>query len=126
MLLSPEDGQIFSADDQVVLGWGSVGVLPRNAYYVITVTYSRLGDTWYDETPWTKNTSWGLSDHNYLIELSDDGQFQWSVQVMRQTGLDADGKPTGIAISPGSETWSLTWQSPGGPPQPPTPVPPPP
>ena len=34
---------------------------------------------------------------------------------MQQTGLDAEGKPTGIAISPSSETWSLIWQSAGGP-----------
>ena len=128
-LLSPEDGQVFSANDEIVLRWDSAGILPGNGYYVITVAYSRLGDTWYDETPWTKDTSWALSEHDYLVDLSDDGEFQWSVQILRETGLDADGKPTGIAISPSSETWSLTWrktEGPPPPPPPPTPPPPPP
>ena len=125
-LLSPEDGQVFSANDEIVLRWDSVGILPENVYYVITVTYSRFGETWKDETPWTKEISWALSDHDYLVDLSDDGLFQWSVQIMRQTGVNAEGKPTGIAISPSSETWSLTWQGSGGSPSPPTPVPPPP
>ncbi|NIV29970.1 MAG: hypothetical protein GWN58_10845, partial [Anaerolineae bacterium] len=89
-LLSPEEGQVFSADDVIVLRWDSVGILPGDAYYVITVTYSRFGETWKDETPWTRDLSWALSDHDYLVDLSDDGLFQWSVQVMRQTGSDAD------------------------------------
>ncbi len=125
-LLSPEDGQAFSANDEIVLRWDSVGVLPGKRYYVITVAFSHLGETWYDDTPWTKDTEWTLSEHDYLVDLSDDGRFQWSVQVMWETGLDADGKPTGIAISPSSETWSLIWHSSGGPPSPPTPTPPPP
>jgi hypothetical protein len=125
-LLSPEDGRVFSAKDEIVLRWQSVGALPFDAYYVVTVAYSRLGDTWYDETPWIQDTSWTLSEHDYLVDLSDDGMFYWSVQVLRQTGLDAEGKSMGIAISPSSETWSLTWKSGVGPPSPPTPPPPPP
>jgi len=125
-LSSPEDGQSFSEQDEIVLRWQSVGAVPADGYYVVTASYSHLGDTWYDEIPWLKDTSWTLSQHDYLVDLSDDGRFQWSVQVMRQTGLDADGKPTGIAISPSSETWSLTWQRAGGPPSPATPLPPPP
>ena len=120
-LSSPEDGRAFAAQDEIVLRWQSVGTLPADAYYVITVAYARLGDTWYDETPWIQDTSWTLSEHDYLVGLSDDGQFQWSVQVMLRTGLDAEGKPIGIAISPSSETWSLTWLRAGGTPPPPPP-----
>ena len=122
-LLSPEDEQAFSASDEIVLRWQSVGVLPGDAYYVITVSFSHLGETWYDDVPWTQDTDWTLSEHDYLADLSDDGWFQWSVQVMQQTGSDADGKPTGITISPSSEIWSLTWQrqSAGGTPPPPPP-----
>ena len=92
-LLSPEDGQVFAEDEVIVLRWQSVGVLPSDAYYEITLAYSRLGETWHDDTPWTEDTSWALSEHDYLVGLSDDGQFQWSVQVVKQTGLDEDGKP---------------------------------
>ncbi len=125
-LLSPEDGQAFSENDEIALRWQSVGVLPRDAYYVITVAFYRLGEVWYDDTPWTEDTSWALGEHDYLLDLSDDGQFQWSVQVMRQTGLDDDGKPIGNAISPSSETWSLTWRRSESSPSLPTPPPPPP
>ena len=120
--------QVFAVnaeDDVIVLRWQSVGVLPSDAYYVITVAYSRLGETWHDDTPWTEDTSWALSEHDYLVDLSDDGQFQWSVQVVQQIGLDEDGKPIGTAISASSETWSLTWQRSGSSPLP-TPPPPPP
>jgi hypothetical protein len=125
-LLSPEDGRVFSEDDEIVLRWQSVGVLPADTYYAITLAYYRLGEVWYDDIPWTEDTNWALSEHDYLLDMSDDGQFQWSVQVMRQTGLDDDGKATGSAISPRSEVWSLTWQRSGSAPSAPTPPPPPP
>lgn len=123
-LLSPADGQTFSEEDVIVLKWESVGALPENAYYAITVAYSRLGDTWHDDTPWIQGTSWTLSEHDYLVGMSDDGRFQWSVQIMQLTGLDEDGKPIGVALSVSSETWTLIWRP--APSEGPTPEPPPP
>ena len=120
-LLSPEDGQRFSANAEIVLRWQSAVVLPTNGYYAVTVSFTHFGETWYDEIPWLQTTSWTLSSHDYLADLSDDGVFLWSVQVMLRTGSDAEGKPAGIPISPSSETWSLIWQSAAG-----TPLPPPP
>jgi hypothetical protein len=69
-----------------------------------------LGETWYDKVPWTQDTSWTLTEHSYLLDLSDDGQFRWSVQVMRQTGVDANGNPTGVPLSAPSEVWTLIWR----------------
>ena len=123
-LLSPEDGWEFTVGEEIVLRWESVGTLPADAYYVVTVAYYHLGDTWYDETPWLRETNWTLSEHEYLVDLADDSRFFWSVQVMLRTGQDAEGNPTGIALSPSSETWSLFWYRPAG--SVPTPVPPPP
>jgi hypothetical protein len=120
-LLSPEDGQRFSANAEIVLRWQSAVVLPTNGYYAVTVSFTHFGETWYDEIPWLQTTSWTLSSHDYLVDLSDDGVFLWSVQVMLRTESDAEGKPVGIPISPSSETWSLIWQSAAG-----TPLPPPP
>jgi hypothetical protein len=120
-LLSPEERQVFAASDEIVMSWQAVGALPEEGYYVVTASYTHLGDTWYDEIPWIQDTSWTFSDHDYLIDLSDDGRFFWSVQVMLRTGLDAEGKPIGIAISPSSDTWSLTWLRAGGTPTPPPP-----
>ncbi len=54
-----------------------------------------------------QDTSWRLNEHDYLLDLSDDGQFHWSVQVMRQTGVDADGKPIGEPLSGRSDERTL-------------------
>jgi hypothetical protein len=97
-----------------VLRWEPIGTLAPDAYYVITVAYtpaSALDQTWLDETPWIKNTQWTLSEHGYLPGLSADGQFRWSVQVMRKTGADAQGKPTGTPLSPMSKVRMLTWKA---------------
>ncbi|HSJ53963.1 MAG TPA: hypothetical protein VLC52_09475 [Anaerolineae bacterium] len=136
VLVAPPDGQAFSQEAEVVLSWQSPGGLPRGAYFVLSVSYSHLGATWYDEVPLTRATSWELSEHRYLLDLSDDGWFQWSVQVVRQTGVDADDKPVGLVLSPSSQVWTLRWTRTGGggpitPPQRtpspvPTPTPPPP
>jgi hypothetical protein len=108
-MLAPADGQVFSEWDEIVLRWQPVGQLPLDGYYVATVAYSHLGDTWHDEVPWTKETNWRLSEHSYLLDLSDDGLYRWSVQVMLQTGVDGDGNPIGEPLSGPSDEWTLTW-----------------
>ncbi|MHB0857692.1 MAG: DUF5585 domain-containing protein [Anaerolineae bacterium] len=129
-LLSPQDGNHFAPGDRIVLQWQSVGNLPINAYYAITVSYPHGSQTWYDEAPWVKETQWALSDHAYLRDLADNGLLRWSIQVMRKTGTDANGRPIGTPLGPSSAIRSLTWDRPGaggggsGPAN--TPVPPPP
>jgi hypothetical protein len=114
LLSSPPDGQDFTEGDTIMLTWKPVGTLAPDAYYVITVAYtpaSAPDQTWLDETPWIKDTQWALSEHSYLPGLSADDQFRWSVQVMRKTGTDAQGKPTGTPLSPMSEVRMLTWKA---------------
>jgi hypothetical protein len=126
-LVAPADGQEFAASDAVVLQWTSVGLLPADAYYVVNLAYTHNGATWTDDTPWTKQTQWAVSAHTYLLDLSDDGRYRWSVRVMRRTGTDAQGRPTGVALSPASGERTFTWRRAGGGPgtQPtPTPAPP--
>jgi hypothetical protein len=113
-LLAPADRQEFQEDAEIVLQWEPVGELPADAYYAITVAYSHFGETWHDEVPWTRETSWTLSEHAYLLDLADNGWFEWSVQVMRQTGEDADGKPTGVPLSRTSEVRMLVWNRSSG------------
>jgi hypothetical protein len=110
ILLAPSDGQELAEDAEIVLTWQPVGELPAGAFYEVIVTYMHLGETWYDEVPWTRDTNWILTEHPYLLDLSDDGQFRWSVQVVRQTGVDANGNPTGIPLSAPSEEWTLIWR----------------
>jgi hypothetical protein len=97
-----------------VLNWQPVGSLAPDEYYVPTVAYQRYGETWYDETPWTKETTWALSDHRYLLDLSDNGEYRWAVRVMRRTGVNAEGRPEGTPRSPLSEVRALTWRRSGG------------
>ncbi len=113
-LLSPTNGQVFSSRDTIVLRWEPVGQLAPDEYYVPAVHYLRYGDSWPDETPWLKEPSWEMSEHRYLLELSDDGDFRWAVRVMRRTGINNEGKPEGTARSPMSEVRTLEWKRPGG------------
>ena len=99
----------FRHGDVVDLQWEPVDPLPDDAYYVVTVTYVHFGQAWVDEAPWLKDTSWRLSDHAYLLSLSDDGLYRWSVQVMRRTGVDAQGRPVGVPASEPSGEWSFSW-----------------
>jgi hypothetical protein len=114
VLASPADGQLFTARDPIPLAWQPVGQLGPDDYYVTTVSYRHFGEIWYDETPWTKETRWTLSEHRYLLDLSDNGQFRWAVQVMHRTGIDDEGRPQGIAVSPSSEVRTLIWEAPTG------------
>jgi hypothetical protein len=114
-LLAPPNGQEFDEQAEIRLSWEPLGPLPPDAYYVVTLAYSHLGETWYDDPPWVRSTSWLLSERSYLLNLSDDGLFNWSLQVMQQTGTDADGKPTGVPLSLMSDVWTLVWKESGGP-----------
>jgi hypothetical protein len=113
-LQGPSNGQDFSIGDEILLRWEPVGSLAVDEYYQMTVAYVPASDptvTWYDETPWIKETQWALSDHDYLPGLSADGEFRWSVRVMRQTGSDPEGKPKGTPLSPMSEARTLIWRT---------------
>ena len=133
--VAPLDGHAYSRDAQIDLVWEFSAELPADAYYVLWVAYTHAGETWYDDVPWTRDTSWQLSEHRYLLDLSDDGWFWWSVQVYRQTGVDTHDRPVGEPISPASQERAVRWASTDGGPSvtpgrtpfvPPTPEPPPP
>jgi len=119
-LTGPADGETFGGQAQVVLSWQAVGELREDEYYVVELAYNHKGAVWYDETPWLRETSWELSTHRYLHDLSSDGVYRWSVRVMRRTGADAAGRPVGEPLSPSSEMRTLVWQAPPRP----TPAPP--
>jgi hypothetical protein len=128
ILLAPLNRHVFFAGDEIVLAWNPVGPLPANVFYVPVVWYSHQGATWIDETPWTRDTRWTLSEHRYLLDLSDDGLFFWTVQVKRKTGEDENGRPVGRPVSPTGEErfFSWTYDSGGGPQPTTTKEPPPP
>jgi hypothetical protein len=121
-LAGPADGQEFAASDTVVLQWNPVGPLPADGYYVVNLAYVHNGETWTDDTPWTRQAQWVVSEHAYLLDLSDDCRFRWSVRVMRKTGTDAQGRPTGVPLSPASGERTFIWRRPAGPQPTPTPA----
>lgn len=112
VLVSPADRSEFAASAKVVLQWRPVQGLPPDGYYAVSVAYYHFGQTWYDEVPWTQSTEWTLSDHGYLLDLSDNGEFRWSVQVVRQTGVDGDGRPVSLPLSTPSGVRTLFWRRP--------------
>jgi hypothetical protein len=111
-LLAPLDRQDFQTSAEIVLTWEPVAELAPDAYYAVTVAFSHLGERWIDDVPWTRETRWTLTQHAYLQDLSDDGQFWWSVQVVRQIGTGADGQPAGVPVSEPSEERLVTWRKP--------------
>lgn len=122
VLRSPAEGHVYSFRDEVILEWEPVGQLAQDEYYVPTVAWQRWGSPTFDETPWVKDTRWVMSEHDWLLAYSDDGEFRWSVQVMRRTGTDDKGRPVGTPRGPMSDVRTLFWNrkgdSGGGPPPP--------
>jgi hypothetical protein len=112
LLVAPPDGARFHRRDEIVLEWQSVGQLPEDVYYEVQVLFTPVEDptqTWKDETPWTKDTRWTLSEHDYLPDLAARGHFAWSVQVVHKTGENAQGRPLGVPLSPLGVARNLIW-----------------
>ena len=112
VLSAPPDGAQFALGEEIILRWQSVGQLAADEYYQVTVAYAPASDpgaTWQDESPWVKEARWTLSEHDYLPGLSADGEFRWSVRVLRQTGSDTNGDPVATPASPASTVWTLLW-----------------
>lgn len=62
--------------------------LPPDGYCVVALAYDHQDKAWYDEVPWTRGADWMLTEHRYLLDLSDNEMFRWSVQVMRQMAAE--------------------------------------
>ncbi|NLD44824.1 MAG: hypothetical protein GX657_15180, partial [Chloroflexi bacterium] len=114
LLVSPQPRETFAAGEPVILSWEPAGELRAGVFYVITLAYRYGGRTVYDDVPWLTETSWDVTEHEYLRDLAERGQFYWSLTLMRQTGFDAEGKPVGTAISPMSEVRMFTWEPASG------------
>ena len=110
--LEPGDGAAFDGGSTIVLRWTPVKPgLDANELYLITITYRNKGAVWTD-TAWTQETQWRLNEHGYLLGMSDDSVFNWSVRLLRQSGTDAKGVPQGDDLSLPSSLRSLVWRPP--------------
>ena len=91
----PPDGETIKRG--ALLTWKADRPLAEDEYYVLIVTFAHGQETWHDGA-WQKEASWALPNY-FGLPHSTDGWYEWKVVVMRQTGLGADGKPVGEAIS---------------------------
>ncbi len=108
-LVSPYQGQAYTiTDDVVVLEWTSVGKFDDKEFYQVSVTdLSREDDD--------NSVSMMVSDTKFILPDSlspNDNQphiFQWWVQPVRQTGLDANSNPVWTTAGLRSETRVFSW-----------------
>lgn len=109
--LEPGDGAAFDSGSTIVLRWTPVKpALDANELYLVTITYRNKGAVWTD-VAWSQETQWRLNEHSYLLGMSDDGVFNWSVRLLRQSGTDNKGVPTGDDLSISSPVRSLVWRA---------------
>ena len=108
-ILSPLDGSAFDQNAIVLLEWTPVKPqLADDELYMITIHFEHTDQIWTDKA-WTRNTSWHLNEHRYLLDVATGSRFEWSVQLIRQTGEDESGVPTGDALSPSSAARVFYW-----------------
>ena len=93
--------------------WTSVGELATDEYYHLHLERrpSAVGQDWYGDYVYTKETEF-LADQSFLAPFHQpadrgDAVVYWWVRVVRKTGEDENGKPTGVDIGRFSEERTL-------------------
>jgi len=109
LLAPPQDTAFEGADRSIILNWASVGILGDDEWY--TVRVRRTGAVAQTlPVVWTKATSWRLPAELYIEGLAEPQHFYWQVSIMRQTGVDEEGDPTGELVSPQGKVRTFTWK----------------
>jgi hypothetical protein len=115
LLEPPPDGRVQWRERRL-LEWSSVGELAADEYY--QVSFERPpqapGMEYYGDYRFVKDPEFLFAD-SFLApfhppEVQGEATVYWWVEVVRKTGETAEGKPTGVAISPPSERWTLIVQ----------------
>lgn len=108
MLLAPDDGKVFSASDSIVLEWNWSGALAEDHFFVVEIAFPHEQAIWVD-VHWVKETSFTVPA--YLKDLmTGTRRCEWSVVIMRRTGVDKEGLPIGEPVSPYSAVRTFVWQ----------------
>jgi hypothetical protein len=111
-LISPTLGARFLGTAQpIVLRWQAVQELAQDEYYAVLVEYD-YSETTNDVTLTTRQTQITLPET--LYRTPNCGVFNWQVTLMRQTGVDEAGQPTGVPIGYNSLYWYVQWLYPPG------------
>jgi LysM repeat protein len=105
-LLYPADGTVFAEGEAPVLvQWASVSVLRDNEWYQVSLSQPSGGVV--SGTVRTRATAWRVPLDLLQGAEADAGEFQWRVQVVRETA-DTTYQPAGAP----SEIRSFVWQKP--------------
>jgi hypothetical protein len=118
-LISPELGARFAGSEaKVVLSWKPVRELAPDEYYRVHIDFNYVElNTLVNYT--TRETQFTIPVS--LFQRPNCAVFNWQITLMRQTGTDADGQPTGTPLSYNSLYWYVQWFYP---PDEPAPFPP--
>ena len=112
-LLDPPNERPVGWESTVTLKWSSVGDLAEDEYYHLHMERrpATEGEDWYGDYVYTKDTSY-LAEGAFLAPFHPPGDYgestvYWWVRVVRKTGEDENGKPTGVDIGAHSEERTL-------------------
>lgn len=100
-LLGPTPGQVVD-DDIMLFNWTSTGLLAQDEFYVLQLTWANGEHT----EVWLKNSSWRITK----AERPANGFITWTVSIMRQTGANPAGSPTGISLTLPGEQRTVEWR----------------
>lgn len=122
----PANGALFSGPSAaIILAWNSVGTLPDDMFYVVSIRKFVDGKFIGESRNWTKATRIRLDSSFYAS--SGDGkvaglaaqqqqatvaQFEWNVAVFRLTIINPNGTLDGQPISATSPTAMFLWGPP--------------
>ena len=111
-LISPDLGASFFGTDQpITLKWRPSKELAEDEYYLLSVDYN------YEEG--NPNLNYITRETQFTLPVSlyntpNCNVFNWQVTLMKQTGTDANGQPTGTPLSYRSLYWYVLWSYPPG------------
>lgn len=115
-LLAPPNFRPVSWKSTVLLEWSSVGELAADEYYHLHLERrpEAEGQAWYGDYVYTKKTEF-LAEADFLAPFHPPAEYgqgivYWWVRVVRKTGEDDKGKPTGVDIGAYSEERTLLLQ----------------
>ena len=112
LLVSPSLGmRFFGSEQKIILKWEPVKVLARDEYYQVSVDFNyKEGNSLYKYG--TRETQFIIPE--WMYATPNCGVFNWRIRLMKQTGTDKAGQPTGEPMSYQSLYWYFEWLYPPG------------
>ncbi len=116
ILVNPFLGtRFFGSEQSIELEWMPIKELSQDEYYQVSVDFNyKEGNSLYLYD--TRETRFIIPD--WMYATPNCGVFNWKIRLMRQTGADKAGQPTGEPLSFSSLYWYFEWLYPPGEPMP--------